>query len=87
MRKKKHQHVKNLNKSESSATAVLSDTKKMASKLGLDRRNELRVLRETTDQKGITHSRLRQYYQGILIYGHHVVVASKNGVVRKSEER
>jgi Zn-dependent metalloprotease len=37
------------------------------------------VLRETTDQKGITHSRLRQYYQGVPVFGHQVIVASEDG--------
>jgi Zn-dependent metalloprotease len=83
LRNSEHPHVKNLNNSKSSVAFDLSDAKLIASQLGLDQHNELRVIKETTDQKGVIHSRMRQYYQGVPVYGYQVIINSKSGMALK----
>ncbi|CAM2064837.1 M4 family metallopeptidase [Sulfidibacter corallicola] len=48
----------------------------LAESLGLPEGNELRFVREHIAESGITHTRYRQYYRGVPVWGEEVLVAT-----------
>jgi pseudolysin/vibriolysin len=48
----------------------------LKSVLGFTSQDDLRLLKEYTDDNAVTHARYNQLFQGIPVWGHHIIVAT-----------
>jgi Zn-dependent metalloprotease len=56
------------------STVMGSDSEKLRQALNLDTKHELQYLRKTSDRSGSQHIRYQQRYQGIPVWGEHIIV-------------
>ena len=58
--------------------AVAGKTSAIATALGMSADESLRSLRQRTDRNGVTHTRYAQEFQGVPVWGEHIIVSENN---------